>query len=130
LAKNHCNSQRTKHIDTRQHFVRDWVKDEILKIIFTPTLKNTADIFAKNPTEAIFNTHSVKLVKYIPKQREMCNFITFPNEPMLPEHQKNEWIKVIKHKKKERLVPNCFIEMQAPKQQTKNFPKSKKHNSE
>jgi hypothetical protein len=32
--------------------------------------------------------------------------------------------------KKERLVPNCFIEMQAPKQQTKNFPKSKKHNSE
>jgi hypothetical protein len=94
LANNHCNSQRTKHIDTRQHFVREWVEDEILKIIFTPTL--TADIFTKNPTEEIFNTHSVKLVKTIPKQREMCNFIIFPNEPMIPEPKKNEWNKVRK----------------------------------
>jgi hypothetical protein len=60
LANNHCNSQRTKHIDTRQHFVRKWVEDEVLKIIFTPKLKKTADIFTKNPTEEIFNTHSVK----------------------------------------------------------------------
>jgi hypothetical protein len=57
LANNHCNSQRTKHIDTRQHFVREWVEDDILKITFTPTLKNTADIFTKNTTEEIFITH-------------------------------------------------------------------------
>jgi hypothetical protein len=61
----------------------------------------------------------------------MCNFISFPNELLIPEHQKSEWIKVIKRKKKkERLAPNCFIEMQVPKQQTRNFPKSKKHNCE
>jgi hypothetical protein len=130
LGNNHCNSQRTKHIDTRQHFVREWVEDEILKIIFTPTLNNTADIFTKNPTEETFNTHSIKLVKFIPKQREMCNFISFPNEAMIHETQKSEWIKVIKRKKKERLIPNCFIEMQAPKQQTKKLSRTKKHNSE
>jgi hypothetical protein len=126
MANNHCNSQRTKHIDTRQHFVREWVEDENLKIIFTPTLNNTADIFTKNPTEEIFNTHSVKLVKTIPKKREMCNFITFPNKSMIPEHQKNEWIKVTGRKKKERLIPNCTF--QAPKQQVKCFPKANNHN--
>jgi hypothetical protein len=104
LANNHCNSQRAKRIDTHQHFVGEWVEDEILKIIITPTLKNTADIFTKNPTEEIFNTHLVKLVRTIPKQREMCNFITFPNEAMIYEPQKNDLIKVIKRKKKERIV--------------------------
>jgi di/tripeptidase len=57
LANNHCNSQRTKHIDTRQQFVREWVEDDILKMNFTPTLKNTADIFTKNTSAEIFNTH-------------------------------------------------------------------------
>jgi hypothetical protein len=62
LANNHCNRQRTKHIDTRRHFVRAWVEDEIRKIIFTPMLNNTSDIFTKNPTEEIYQTHAVQLV--------------------------------------------------------------------
>jgi hypothetical protein len=66
LANNHCNSQRTKHIDTRRHFVREWVEDDILKIIFTPNLHNTADIFTKNASEEIFQTHAVKLVNLFP----------------------------------------------------------------
>ena len=65
LSNNHCNSQRTKHIDTRRHFVREWVEDDILKILFVPTKDNTADIFTKNPTEEVFETHSTKLVKDI-----------------------------------------------------------------
>jgi hypothetical protein len=70
LANNHCNSKRTKHIDTRQHFVREWVDDDILKNVFTPTLNNTADIFTKKTTEAFFRTHAPKLVGPIPiKQR-------------------------------------------------------------
>jgi hypothetical protein len=71
LASNHCNSQRTKHIDTRQHLVREWVEDDILKTTYIPSLKNTADIFTKNTSEENFNTHSVKLAKTIPKQSEM-----------------------------------------------------------
>jgi hypothetical protein len=67
LANNHCNRQSTKHIDTRRHSVYEWVEDDILKIIFAPTLEKTSDIFTKNPTEAIFQKHAVKLVKTIPK---------------------------------------------------------------
>jgi hypothetical protein len=44
------------------HFVQEWVEDNILKIIFTPTLNNTADIFTNNTTEEMFQTHAVKLV--------------------------------------------------------------------
>jgi hypothetical protein len=76
LANNHCNSQRTKHIDTRRYFFCEWVEDVMLKTIFTPTLENTEDIFTNNTSEAIFQTHSVKLVKTIPKGTEMCNVIT------------------------------------------------------
>jgi hypothetical protein len=70
LANNHCNSQRTKHIGTFQHFVREWVEDDFLKIIFTPTLNNTADIFNKNTTEDVFNTHAPKLVGPISNKAE------------------------------------------------------------
>jgi hypothetical protein len=34
LANNHTTSQRTKYIDIRQHFVREFIEDGILKIIF------------------------------------------------------------------------------------------------
>jgi hypothetical protein len=52
-----------------------------------------------NTTEEIFSTHSVKLVKPIPKNGEMCNFMCLPHEPI-----QNEWIKVTKPKKKERFT--------------------------
>jgi hypothetical protein len=74
LANNHRNSQRTKHNNTQRHFVREWVEDYFLKSIFTPTLNNTADIFTKNPTQEIFQTHAAKMVKPIPKQDEMRHF--------------------------------------------------------
>jgi hypothetical protein len=129
-ANNHCDSHRTKRIDTSQHFVREWVEDNTLKIVSTPTLNNTADIFTNNPTEEIFNTHSLKLVKSIPKQSGMCNFMSFPKEAMTHEPKKNAWIKVIKRKKKERINSNYMAKMKAPKQQVKNYPKAKKHNCE
>jgi hypothetical protein len=87
LANNHLNSQRTKHIDTRQHFVREWVEDEILKIVFTPTINNTADIFTKNTTEEVFHTHATKLVGPIPNKAEMCNFTSARYEDLVLENE-------------------------------------------
>jgi hypothetical protein len=49
---------------------------------------------------------------------------------MIHEPKKNEWIKVIKRKKKERINSNCIAKMKAPKQQVKNFPKAKSHKCE
>jgi hypothetical protein len=87
LASNHCNSQRTKHIDTRRHVVREWVEDNILKTIFTPTLNNTADIFTNNPTEEIFQTLAVKLDKPIPNKAEMCHFTSANYESLVLENE-------------------------------------------
>jgi hypothetical protein len=69
LPNNNCNSQRAKHIDTPTHFVRKWVEDDILKIIFTPTLDNT--------TYSRIMLSAVKLVKTMPKGTETCNVTTF-----------------------------------------------------
>jgi hypothetical protein len=62
LANNHTTSQRTKQIDTRQHFVQEWVEDVILKILFTKSGDNQSDIFTKNPTEEVFSKHSTEIV--------------------------------------------------------------------
>jgi hypothetical protein len=62
LANNHTTSQRTKHIDTRQHFVREYIEDDIIKVVFIKSEENQADIFTKNPTEETFQKHSHQIV--------------------------------------------------------------------
>ena len=60
LANNHSTSQRTKHIDIRTHFVREYIEDGIIKIIFITSEDNDADIFTKNTSEELFIKHSSK----------------------------------------------------------------------
>jgi hypothetical protein len=67
LCNNFSTSQRTIHIDIRQHFVRGYVEDDILKIVFVRSEDNDADMFTKNVTEELFKNHSAKLVKILPK---------------------------------------------------------------
>jgi hypothetical protein len=111
-ANNHCNSQRTKHI---ANFLREWVKDEILKIIFTPTLHNTADIFTKNPKEEIFQTHAVKLVKPITNKAEMYHFTSANYEDLVLENKQNDWIVVAKRKQNSKQTKKPLTAKQAGK---------------
>jgi hypothetical protein len=67
LANNYTVSQRTKHIDIRTHFIREFIEDDIIKIIFVPSEENDADIFTKNVTQELFNKHSDKNVVEIKK---------------------------------------------------------------
>jgi Reverse transcriptase (RNA-dependent DNA polymerase) len=60
LSNNYSLSQRTKHIDIRRHFVREFVQDGILKTIFVPTDENEADMHTKNTPEEIFLKHRDK----------------------------------------------------------------------
>ena len=62
LANNLNTSQRTKHIDVRYNYVREFVEDDFIKIYFVRTDENDADIFTKNTTTDIFQRHSEKLV--------------------------------------------------------------------
>ena len=57
LAKNATPGNRTKHINTRYHFVREYVEDGILKVLFVRSEENDADLFTKNLNKEKFQKH-------------------------------------------------------------------------
>ncbi len=65
LSNNYTTSQRTKHIDIRTHFVRQYIEDGIIKIVFVKSEDNDADIFTKNTTEEIYEKQANKIVEEI-----------------------------------------------------------------
>jgi hypothetical protein len=48
LGNNFSVGQRTKHIDIKTHFVRKYIEDDILKLIFIRSKDNDSDIFTRN----------------------------------------------------------------------------------
>src|SRR5687767_2153975 len=50
-------SQRTKHVDVKYHFVREFVVDGEVKVIFVQSEDNIADIFTKNTMNKAFHWH-------------------------------------------------------------------------
>jgi hypothetical protein len=57
MAENVSANSRTKHVDTRYHFIRDFVEDGVIKIVFVRTHENKADIFTKNVSSEVYNSH-------------------------------------------------------------------------
>ena len=65
MAFNNRNTgDRTKHIDIRTSFVKEYQEDGKIIIKFVKSEDNEADIFTKNPTNFIFKRHQEKLVWY------------------------------------------------------------------
>ena len=62
LGMNRMIGQRTKHIDIRAHFVREYIQDDILKLVFVRTKENSADIFTKNVTGDIYHALVVTMI--------------------------------------------------------------------
>ena len=62
LAYNAKISNRTKHVDTRIHFVRNYVENNVIKITFVRSEDNDADVFTKNVSENLFNKHTEKFM--------------------------------------------------------------------
>jgi hypothetical protein len=58
MAENATSSKRTKHVDTRWHYVRNWIKDGIIKVIFVRTAENQSDPFTKNLPVEPFLKHT------------------------------------------------------------------------
>jgi transposase-like protein len=54
LVKNPVKHGRSKHIDTRYHFLRDHVKRKTIKLKYCHTTEQIADIFSKPLAGAIF----------------------------------------------------------------------------
>jgi len=64
LANNQTTSQScTKHVDICYHFVREYIEDGLVQIVFVKSKKdNIADIFTKNLDGETFWRHSNKLL--------------------------------------------------------------------
>ena len=62
--------KRTKNIDTRYHFIRQYIKDGVIEIEFVQTEKNKSDIMTKNFSK---DKHQVKcedIVKEVNQEQE------------------------------------------------------------
>ena len=62
LSNNRNTGDRTKHIDIRTSFVKEYQEDRKIIIKFVKSEDNEADIFTKNKTNIIFQRHQEKLV--------------------------------------------------------------------
>ena len=62
LSNNRNTGNRTKHIDIRSSFVKEYQEDGKIIIKFVKSEDNEADIFTKNTTNIIFQKHQEKLV--------------------------------------------------------------------
>ncbi len=61
MATNQTSSDRTKHVDGRYHFVREFIEDGVVKIKFVRFKENDADLCTKNVNGELYNKHSQKL---------------------------------------------------------------------
>jgi hypothetical protein len=57
MSENASATSRTKHVDTRYHFVREFVEDGFIRIVFVRTVDNVLDYFTKNVTGDIYDAH-------------------------------------------------------------------------
>ena len=55
MAENVSATGRTKHIDARYHFIREFIDDGWIKIVFVKTADNRADMFTKNVTSEVYD---------------------------------------------------------------------------
>ena len=54
LAKNPVSHARTKHIDTRYHFIREEVQNGVIALKYIPTKQMVADILTKPLAKTLF----------------------------------------------------------------------------
>ena len=62
LTKNKQVSARTKHIDTREHYVRELVNENRIDVEYVKTSENLADIMTKNTPNQIFKPFSTEIL--------------------------------------------------------------------
>jgi hypothetical protein len=61
MAENANSGVRTRHINTRYHFIREHVEDVFIKIVFVKTDDNDSDLFTKNVNKYTYKKHVVKI---------------------------------------------------------------------
>ena len=62
MSENVSVLQRTKHVDVRFRFVKQFTMEGFIKVIFVRSEENDADLFTKNLNGEKFKFHSNKLI--------------------------------------------------------------------
>ena len=62
MPENVSATSRTRHVDTRYHFVREFVEDGFLCVISVRSADNVADPFTKNVTGDVYDSHVEEFV--------------------------------------------------------------------
>ena len=57
MAESASANAKTKHIDIRYHYVREFIMDGFVKFVFVKSADNKADVFTKNVSGEIYNKH-------------------------------------------------------------------------
>ena len=58
MAQNRQVGQRTKHIDVRDHYIRELIEKGLLKRVFTWIKNNYVDILTKNVNQELHKKHA------------------------------------------------------------------------
>ena len=64
LATNNLSSQRTKHVDIRYHYVKEYIEDGVVKVQFVRSEDNNSDICTKNLNGELLDKHADKFMEY------------------------------------------------------------------
>ena len=62
MSENASTGVRTRHVDTRYHFVREFIEDGFIKIEFVRSVENDSDVFTKNVSQEIYQKHMNKFL--------------------------------------------------------------------
>ena len=65
MGNNEMSGTCACHIDCRFHFVKEFIEDGIIKVIFIRSEQNDADIFMKNLSADLYERHIAKYIEEI-----------------------------------------------------------------
>jgi hypothetical protein len=63
MSENASTGFRTWHVDTRYHFVREFIKNGFIKIEFVRLAKNYSDLFTKKVNQKLYEKHTKKFLE-------------------------------------------------------------------
>jgi hypothetical protein len=58
MAENSLTGVRTRHVDTRYHFIREFIEDGFIMVEFVRSVEKDADIFTKNVIHDLYVKHT------------------------------------------------------------------------
>ena len=62
MSQNSSTGVRSRHVDTRYHFIRENVEDGIVRVEFVRSNDNDSDIFTKNVNQEMYEKHAMKFL--------------------------------------------------------------------